>query len=160
MRSGVITFLVILVLAGCGDTGRPGGGANQPATEAPPTGLSAALSRVRATDSSRKHVEYGDIDATRALAKGDPAHFTTLEVVGGGAPGLFSATLPVELGFDPLSFHAAVNAGLPGDSAGILWGDYDVGAVNDKFAAHGVERSDEGGATTWTIDQDTRAGGA
>ena len=65
------------VLAGCTDPGRSVGRGNE-STDASGSelGLVAALSRVRATESTRRYVEYGNLGATRVLAEADRARFT------------------------------------------------------------------------------------
>jgi hypothetical protein len=154
MRSGVIAVLLIAALAGCARSGRPNDAGNGSRNE---SALVAALSKVRATDSTRKFVEYGSVRATRALAEADRARFYTLHMVGLGNVGPWSPLISTDLGFDPRLFQEGISAGVPGSWAGILWGDYDVNATNARFATFGIERSDSDGATTWTIDADNRS---
>lgn len=154
MRLRIIAILlVVAALVGCTDGGRSNGGGSESQKQ---SGLVAALSKVRATDSTRKYVAYGNLGAIRTLAEVDPARFMTLQVFGAGGLGPWSPLISQDLGFDPLSFQESLSAGVPADWAEILWGNYDVHAVNDRFAAFGIERSDSDGMTTWTVDADNR----
>jgi hypothetical protein len=131
-------------LAGCSDDAIGGGNG---------TGLLAALGKVRATDSTRQWVEYGNVVAAQVLADQEK-RFLGLTGFGMGNLRNYARAIPEELGFDPLRFREAVSAGSPPDTTAIAWGDYDVNAVNAKLAEFGIERSDDGDATTWSASPD------
>jgi hypothetical protein len=161
VRTGVIVMVLAMAVwgvAGCmsGGNGNPGKTDKAVPDGKTEPGLLPALGRVRATDSTRKHIRYGDLAATRALVEADQKRFQKLHVDSSGDLGVFSPSISDNLGFDPLSFREGVKAGIAGDWAAILWGDYDVDAVDKRFAAFGIERSTTDGATTWTIDADNR----
>jgi hypothetical protein len=116
--------------------------------------LLAALGKVRATDSTRGYVEYGNVAAARALLEADRKRFVTVTGFGLGNLRSYAKVVSEDLGFDPLTFRQAIAAGSPPDWSAIIWGDYDVKAVNNRFAEMGVERSNQGISTTWTASAD------
>jgi hypothetical protein len=134
-------MLAAASVAGCSDDGDD-------------EGLLAALGQVRATDSTRGYVEYGDLTATRALLEADRQRFVTLTGFGTGRMRDYHKVVSEDLAFDPLTLRAAITAGAPPDWSAIIWGDYDLNAVNDRLAGLGVERKDSGGTTTWTSSAD------
>jgi hypothetical protein len=140
---GVVTMAGV---AGCSDDADGGGG----------SGLMAALGKVKATDSTRGYVEYGNLDATRSLHEADKKRFVLLTGFGTGELRNYArVTASAEgLGFDPQAQRTAIAAGSPPEWAAIIWGDYDVNAVNGRFAELGIERSANGDTTTWTSSAD------
>jgi hypothetical protein len=149
VRSTVLAVMLVAVtlagVTGCSDGGGGGGGGS---------GLLAALGKVRATDSTRRYVEYGDVAAIRRLREGNDKRFLTLAGFGMGNLRNFYRTVSTDLAFDPMALREAISAGTPPDWSAIILGDYDVTAVNDKLAALGIERSGSGDATTWTASAD------
>jgi hypothetical protein len=144
--------LALTVLAATGVAGCSEAAEQAERTERVEPGLLGALWRVRATDNTRKYVEYGNVAQIRALVDADRQRFLSLTGSGMSRLGQYYQTVSEDLAFDPLSFREAVTVGYPPDWSGILWGDYDVDAVNQRFADLGVERSERDGATFWTAD--------
>jgi hypothetical protein len=118
------------------------------------SGLLEALGKVRATDSTRGYVEYGNLVATRGLREADGKRFAILGGFGMGQLRSYSKVLAEDLAYDGLAQRAAISAGSPPDWSAIIWGDYDVNAVNNKFAELGIERDGNGDTTTWTSSAD------
>lgn len=122
------------------------------------SGLRDALARVAATDETREHVEYGDVQLLAGLAgvheRRDGSRF--LNLVGYG----FSPIAPTyrvmadELAFDPSKMDGAVVAGLPPDRTGVLWGDYDVEALERELAERDIPAEDSGGGKRWQSAED------
>jgi hypothetical protein len=94
------------------------------------------------------------VAAARALHEADRQRFVTLTGFGMGNLRNYYKVVAEDLAFDPMTSREAISAGRPPDWSAIIWGDYDVNAVNDKFAGLGVERSGDGDSTTWTASAD------
>ncbi len=156
VRSVVSLVATVAVLvAGCtSSTAGSSRAGSQAEPQAAPGGLLEALAMVRATESTRELVRYGDIGRTRELLAADRARFLGVHGHGLGRIRDYSAQIDDGLGFDPLALRAAVQAGGSADYSAIVWGDYDVAAVDDRLADHKISRTDRDGATEWTIDAD------
>ena len=147
----MITIAAAMLCAGCSgdDSGDGSGGAGDTGD----AGLKAALARVAATDTTRQYVEYGDVALLGRLAH-DGKRF--LSLVGYG----FSPIAPVtqvmaeELHFDPAKMDGAVLAGQPPEWSGVLWGDYDVDAVDGALRDRDIPAEDDAGGTRWTAGED------
>jgi hypothetical protein len=135
----MLTAITFAGVVACSDDGDGGG-----------SGLLAALDRVKATDSTRSYVEYGNAAAARSLLEADRKRFLTMSGFGMGNLRNYSKVVAKDLGFDPAAAREAITAGNPPDWSAIIWGDYDVAAVNKRFGELGIERSDDGDVTTWT----------
>jgi hypothetical protein len=149
----VVLLVVAAVAAGCGSREQD---ANTAGPRAEPDGLLAALAAMRATEYSRAYIRYGDLEATGELAAADRLHWAGLHEHGlgrldGGDP---TMRIKAGLGFDPLAMRQVVAAGKPDHLSTILWGDYDVDRVNERFADRKIHRTDRDGATEWTTDAD------
>lgn len=144
IRAIMLAAVTLAGVVGCSDDGASGGGSS----------LLAALGKVRATDSTRMYVEYGNVAAARALHEADRERFVTLTGFGMGNLRNYYQVVSEDLAFDPLTLREAIAAGNPPDWSAVIWGDYDVNAVNNRFAELGVERSDDGDSTTWTTSAD------
>lgn len=147
VRSRVLAIMLAAVtivgVVGCSDDAEGG-----------ESGLLEALGKVRATDSTRGYVEYGNVAATRALHEADRERFVTLTGFGMGNLRTYYKVVSEDLAFDPLTMRAAIMAGNPPGWSAIIWGDYDVNAVNNRFAGLGIERASNGDTTTWTTSAD------
>ncbi|HEV2777925.1 MAG TPA: hypothetical protein VGX25_00855 [Actinophytocola sp.] len=142
-RSKIIAILsAVVVVAGACSSGGSG------------SALLGALGKVRATDSTRQWIEYGDLAALRSLRDANRDRFLSLTGSGMSNIARYDKTVAENLAFDPLSMRTAVTAGAPPNWSGIIWGFYDVAAVNDKFAALGIERTGDLGGTTWSASPD------
>jgi hypothetical protein len=119
------------------------------------TGLRSALGRVAATDDTREYVEYGDVALLTKLAAGRDGR-RYLNLVGYG----FSPLAPTyrlmadELHFDPSKMDGAVVAGQPPNHAGVLWGDYDVDALERALADRDIPAETDGGGKRWKSADD------
>jgi hypothetical protein len=130
--------------------------------EEPTTGLVTMLGKVKATPQSRMSVEYGDLDRQRALAAAAPDRTRSLRGTGLGNLAQYTVTIKDGVGLDLLAMHKAIRVGIPPQWAGLVEGDYDVGAVNKQLAAHGVHRdSGDDEASNWSsgADNELRADG-
>lgn len=146
---------VAVFAAGCaGSTGGSSRAGSHAEPQAAPDGLLATLAMVRATESTRGLVRYGDIGRTRELLAADRMRFWGVHGHGLGRIRDYSTQIDDGLGFDPLALRAAVQAGGPADYSAIVWGDYDVAAVNERLADRKISRTDRDGATEWTINAD------
>ncbi len=147
-----LTLAVALLLAccaGCSGDGESGdaGGSD--------TGLRAALARVAATDSTRAYAEYGDVALLGKLADGAAGkRFLSIYGVGFSPIAPTSRTIADELRFDPMAMDGAVLAGQPPDTAALLWGDYDVAAVEQALAGRDVPAEDDADGRRWTSADD------
>lgn len=151
-----LTIAVALVLcAGC--SGSDGDGADS--WDAGVTGLPAALGRVAANDETRQYVEYGDVASVRKLADyGKPGGQRFVSLLGYGYNSIapMSVVIAKELRFDPAAMDGAVLVGQPPDQAGLLWGDYDVDAVERALADRHVPAEDSGEGRRWTSAADRK----
>jgi len=136
---------VLVATAGCAD--------------ADEDGLLGALGQVRATDSTRLYVEYGDLAAIRRLSgtdqdKTDRDRF--LGISGTGFSNLAPSAVPMteDLRFDPSAMDEALVAGQPPDWVGVLWGDYDVEALDRELADRGIPSAAALGGTRWRSGAD------
>jgi hypothetical protein len=150
----MITIAAAMLCAGCsGDDGDGSDGGDGSGGGAGDTGLKAALERVAATDTTRQYVEYGDVATLTTLAH-DGKRF--LSLVGYG----FSPIAPVaqlmaeELHFDPAKMDGALLAGEPPNWSGLLWGDYDVDALDGALRGRDIPAEDDAGGTRWTSGKD------
>lgn len=147
-RSRVVAIMLIAIsfagVTSCSDDSDGGSG----------SGLLAALGKVKATDATRGYVEYGNAAAARGLLDADRARFLAVSGFGMGNLRNYYQLVSQDLGFDPLAAREAITAGSPPDWSAIIWGDYDVTAVNKHFTDLGVPRADDGDVTTWTSSAD------
>ena len=151
----MIIIVAATVCAGCsGDSGGSDGGDSSGGwLGSDDSGLKAALGKVAATDTTRQYVEYGDVALLGGLAH-DGKRF--LSLVGYG----FSPVAPVaqlmaeELHFDPAKMDGALLAGQPPDWSGLLWGDYDVKAVDGALRDRDIPAERDGDGTRWTSGED------
>jgi hypothetical protein len=141
----------VLLCAGCSSGSGDGFGLSGSGD----TGLRDALARVAANDKTRQYVEYGDISVTSKLAgdgtskKLDPRY---VQLLGYGF-GPISNTYRLmadKLHFDPTKMQGGIVAGLPPDHAGVLWGDYDVDAVEGALSGRHIPSEDSGDGKRWT----------
>lgn len=58
------------------------------------------------------------------------------------------------IGVDPTLLDEALIAGQPPRWAGVLWGSYDVDAVDDRLGALGIDRVSDAGGTRWNSGDD------
>jgi hypothetical protein len=143
-----ITVAAVLLCAACssgdgfGITGESGG-----------TGLRAALGRVAANDQTRQYVEYGDVARLSKLA-GDGERYITLLGYGFSPLANTYKIMAKELRFDPTKMDGAVLAGQPPDQAGVLWGDYDVDALERALADRDIASEDSGDGKRWKVADD------
>jgi len=154
----MIITAVSMLCAGCsgsgeggGDDGGDDGGFGLSGTGG--TSLRGALARVAATDTTRQYVEYGDIAVLSKLAH-DGKRF--LSLVGYG----FSPIAPVaqimaeDLHFDPAKMDGGLLAGQPPEWSGLLWGDYDLKAVDGALRGRDIPAEADGEGTRWTSGED------
>lgn len=155
---GVIALVAILA-GGCG--GAPEVPSSQPSESASrpaPSGLREALARVRANDTTRGYLEYIDSTALNALFSGqDPYRFIPIENVGLGGLARNARILGRNVGVDPAQTRTRLVAGRGSDSAGMLFGSYDMSKVNTWFERNGGVREDAGTGTRWRTGTDKRA---
>jgi hypothetical protein len=143
-----ITIVAALLCAGCsGDGGDSGGGGGSGGD------LLAALERVAATDATRQYVEYGDVALLGNLAH-DGKRFLSLVGYGFSPIAPVSQIMAEELHFDPATMDGAVLAGQPPEWSGLLWGDYDVKAVDGSLRDRHIPAADDQGGTRWTSGDD------
>ena len=148
-----LTLLATVLLACCAacSDGDSGGGS----VGAADTGLRDALGRVAATDSTRQYVEYGDVALLGKLADGpDGKRFLGVSGYGFGRLAATSKIIADKLHFDPAAMDGAVTAGQPPDTTGLLWGDYDVAAVDTALADLDIPSEDDDGGKRWTSARD------
>ena len=152
-----LTLVVALLLACCagcsGDDGSGGSGGSDDAD----TALRDALAKVAATDATRTYVEYGDVTLLDKLTEGGGEQGKRfLSVLGYGFSQLASTSqiLAEELRFDPRKMTGAVQAGEPPRTAGLLWGEYDVAAVEKVLAARDIPAEEDAGGKRWTSGKD------
>lgn len=131
-----------LVLVGCSDS------------EAEEDGLLGALGRVRATADTRVSVEYGEPAAVRALMAKDKVRYQTLRGYGYGSIAMYSETVEDTLGLDLDEFDGAIHVGEPPRHATVLWGDYDVAAVDGKLRGLDIDGKEGLGETRWNSGAD------
>jgi hypothetical protein len=150
----MIIIAAATLCAGCsGNSGDGGEGSGGGWLGSGDSGLTAALGKVAATDATRQYVEYGDVALLGGLAH-DGKRF--LSLVGYG----FSPIAPVaqlmaeELHFDPAEMDGALLAGQPPDWSGLLWGDYDVKAVDGALRDRDIPAERDGDGTRWTSGED------
>lgn len=118
-------------------------------------GLLRALGKARDTAESRTFIEYGDLERVRQLTGGDRERFRQLQGYGFGTIAPNAKLIDNALAFDPLAFDTGLMVGRPPKWGGVLWGSYDLDAVNDRLAEREVPRQDAGGgATVWTSAED------
>jgi hypothetical protein len=117
------------------------------------TGLRAALGRVAANDQTRQYVEYGDVAALSKLAA-DGERYQS--VLGYGLSPLANTykIMAEKLHFDPTKMDGAVLAGQPPNQAGVLWGDYDVDALERALADLDIPAEDSGDGKRWRSADD------
>jgi hypothetical protein len=127
-----------LLLAACSDEGTDGD-----------TGLLGALGRVRATAETRVSVEYGEPAEVRALLDKDKSRYEILRGFGYGSIAPFSVTVENTLGLDLTGFDGAIFVGKPPKQATVLWGDYDVSAVDGKLRDLDIDSESAFGGTRW-----------
>jgi hypothetical protein len=148
-----LTLLAAVLLASCAacsDTGSGDGDGS-----GGDTGLRDALGRVAATDSTRQYVEYGDVALLSKLADGpDGRRFLGVSGYGFSRLATTSTIIADKLRFDATAMDGAVVAGQPPDTTGLLWGDYDVAAVEQKLADLGIPSEDDDGGKRWTSAKD------
>lgn len=143
LKTVAIVVAAGLVLAGCSDDSSAADG-----------GLLGALGRVRATDDTRKAVEYGEPAAVRALMAKDKRRYQSLQGYGFGSIASYYQQVDDTLGLDLTGFSSGVVAGEPPRQATAVWGDYDTSTVDSKLGGLHV-RSEEGlGGTHWVAGKD------
>lgn len=114
------------------------------------TGLVGALGKVRATSDTRVAVEYGAPARVRELGE----RFRTLEGYGFGTIANSAKLVDEAIGVDPGAFDEGITVGQPPRWGAVLWGDYDVAAVDERLGGLEIERSGQDGATLWTSGKD------
>src|SRR3954454_14534054 len=117
------------------------------------SGLTAALGKVAATDATRQYVEYGDVAVLGRLAH-DGKRFLSLVGYGFSPIAPVSQLMAEELHFDPATMDGALLAGQPPDWSGVLWGDYDVEAVDGALRDRDIPAEKDGECTRWTSGED------
>jgi hypothetical protein len=137
-----------LALAGCGG----GGDATRNGPTGGDVGLMAALGKVRATAETRVYIDYGSPGRIRALD--DQDRFEQLRGYGYSSIANYAKVVAEKLDFDPASLNEGVVAGQPPRWAGVLWGDYDVAAVDGRLGDLGIDEQDDGDATRWNSGDD------
>jgi hypothetical protein len=155
----MIIIAAAMLSAGCsgdggaggdsGDGGRDGGGW----LGSGDSGLKAALGKVAATDATRQYVEYGDVAVLGRLAH-DGKRFLSLVGYGFSPIAPVSQLMAEELHFDPATMDGALLAGQPPDWSGVLWGDYDVEAVDGALRDRDIPAEKDGEGTRWTSGED------
>jgi hypothetical protein len=150
----LVAALLLACCAGCsGDDGASGSGGSDDAD----TGLRDALAKVAATDATRTYVEYGDVTLLGPLTEGggeQGKRFVTVFGYGFSQLATTSQLLADQLHFDPRKMAGAVQAGEPPETAGLLWGDYDVAAVEKVLADRDIPAEDDAGGKRWTSAKD------
>lgn len=124
------------------------GGEDPPAPDE--SGLLGALGKVRATADTRVAVEYGAPARVRALGE----RFRMVEGYGFGTIANSAKLVDEAIGVDAGSFDGGIVVGRAPRWGAVLWGDYDVAAVDDKLTGLGVDGAEQGGATLWTSGED------
>lgn len=149
----MIITAAALLCSGCsgGDGDDDGGGFGDALGSA--TSLRGALGRVAATDATRQYVEYGDVARLAGLAH-DGKRFLSLVGYGFSPIAPVSQLMAEEIHFDPAKMDGALLAGQPPDWSGLLWGDYDVKAVDGALRERDIPAADDTGGTRWTSGKD------
>jgi hypothetical protein len=152
-----LTLVVALLLACCaGCSGGDGAGGSGSSDDAD-TGLRDALAKVAATDATRSYVEYGDVTLLGTLTEREGEQgkrFVSVFGYGFSQLATTSQILAEQLHFDPRTMAGAVQAGEPPQTAGLLWGDYDVAAVEKVLADRDIPAEDDAGGKRWTSAKD------
>lgn len=130
-----------LVLTGCSD---------DPAED----GLLGALGRVRATAETRVAVEFGQPAAVQALLDKDKARYQTLQGYGYSTIARYGVIVEDVLGLDFDGFDGAIFVGEPPKQAAVLWGEYDVSAVDGKLRDLGIDSEAGLGGSRWRSGDD------
>lgn len=148
--AATVALLVVTVCAaGCGSRTE---GAKPAGSHAEPHGLLAALGMVRATEGTRGYLRYGDIGRTRELVAADEMRWWGMHGHGLGRLRNYLPQIKDGLRVDPLAMRQSIQTGLPDQVSTILWGDYDVDAVDERLADRKIRRTDLDGATEWTTN--------
>ncbi|MFC4857383.1 hypothetical protein [Actinophytocola glycyrrhizae] len=108
------------------------------------------MAKVRATSDSRTSVEYGAPARLRELGE----RFLALQGYGYGTIANTAKRVDEAIGVDPGTFDEGLLVGQPPRWGSVLWGDYDVAAVDSRLAGMGIERAEQDGATLWTSGAD------
>jgi hypothetical protein len=151
----IITLAAGLVLAGCSDDSNDQSGLLG-------NGLLSALGRVRATAETRTSVEYGEPAAVKALVDKvkdkdkpeDKLRYQMLQGFGYSSISMYSLTVKDKLGLDLDSFDSAIFAGKAPKQGTVLWGKYDVGAVEGKLHDLDIDSESAAGGTRWRSGDD------
>lgn len=142
-----ITIAAALLCSACsGDTGDSGG---EGFGLSGGTGLQAALGRVAANDKTRQYVEYGEVARLSRLVE-DGVRYRSLLGYGFSPFATGYRIMADELRFDPTRMNGAVMAGQPPDQSGVLWGDYDLEAVERALADRDIPAEDSADGKRWT----------
>lgn len=142
LKPVVIILAAGLVLAGCSDDAADQGG------------LLDALGRVRSTAETRKAVEYGSPAAVRALMDRDEARYQQLRGYGYSSVAMYGVHIEDALALDLDGFDGAVMAAESPEQATVLWGSYDVAAVDGKLRDLDIDSEAEFGGTNWRLADD------
>lgn len=138
----VIIIAAALVLAGCSDD------------EAERTGLLDALGKVAATAQTTVSVEYGEPAKVTALLDRDRNRFQALQGFGYSSIATYGKILGDKLSLDFDGFDGAIFVGEPPKQATMLWGDYDVAAVDGKLSDLDIDSEKKSGGTRWRSADD------
>jgi hypothetical protein len=142
VRSFVLFAVVGVLGAGCsGEEARP---------SVFESGLVGALGKVRGNADTRVSVEYGAPARVRELGE----RFRALEGYGYGTIVNTAKRVDEAIGIDPGAFDEAILVGQPPRWGAVLWGDYDVDAVDERLDGMGIERDEQDGASRWTSGAD------
>ncbi|TDV44297.1 hypothetical protein [Actinophytocola oryzae] len=143
LKPAVILLCAGLVLAGC---------SNDDAGDE--SGLLSALGQVRATPETRKAVEYGEPAAVRALLAEDRDRYQLLQGFGYGTIASYAIVVGETLSLHLDEFDSAISVGQPPKQATVLWGKYDVAAVDGKLRGLGIDGRAADDATRWRAADD------
>nr|WP_042180331.1 hypothetical protein [Kibdelosporangium sp. MJ126-NF4]CEL14334.1 hypothetical protein [Kibdelosporangium sp. MJ126-NF4]CTQ88701.1 hypothetical protein [Kibdelosporangium sp. MJ126-NF4] len=152
-KTAVAVLAVPLGLTAC--SGKPSPGPSPDSSSNPPSasgtagsadGLLDALGKAKATPETRAYVEYGRPSATKDWKSLGGTGYTNLYN--------YAELTTSRLKFDPRKFTTALSVGQPPNTATILWGEYDTGALNQAFAEAQGKRADVNGAAVWTLGED------
>ncbi|HEX2314889.1 MAG TPA: hypothetical protein VHJ17_14195 [Thermomonospora sp.] len=144
---GALGAAALLGTAACGSE-EPLPARTAPAAEprdAPTTRLLFVLSQIRATDDTRRHVAFTDLEALRRLPGGRDDDALN---VGAGALAGFAHLLAGPTGIDLSRASAAVQTGHPPTGAGRLNGPFDAATVGPRLTELGY-RPVTGVADAW-----------
>jgi len=108
------------------------------------------LGKVQATTDTRVSVEYGEPARVRALGE----RFRTLQGYGFGTIANSAKLVDEAIGVDLLAFDAGIVVGRAPRWGAVLWGEYDVAAVDGKLKDLGIDGVEQGGGTLWTSGED------